>query len=142
MASQRCSAPKIKFLQSIFSKLSKPKILFNLKSKPAKCYFNRLSKQQIFFFLAMNSNSIGLKTYCSLAKELTGIKNSTKWIKLFNFYLTFTTAANTTKSKSFLSQTSLNLSTFKIKTQKYNLKTNKIIKTKKNKNKNLKRQRS
>ena len=78
----------------------------------------------------MNSNSIGLKTYCSLAKELTGIKNSTQPIKLFNFYLTFTTAANTTKSKSFLSQTSLNLSTFKIKTQKYNLKTNKIIKTK------------
>ena len=35
-------------------------------------------------------------------------------------------AANTTKSRSFLSQTSPNLSTIKIQTQKHNLKTTQI----------------
>ena len=36
------------------------------------------------FILLMNSNSLGLMTYCSLAKELMGIKNSTYPLKYNN----------------------------------------------------------
>jgi len=73
-------------------------------------------------------------TYCSLAKELTGIKKFNQLIKIFNFYSTFTTANNSTKILSLSNVSKLkmrhNLNTNK--STKHKLKTNfKKIKNKK-----------
>ena len=64
----------------------------------------------------MNNNSLGLMTYCSLAKGFTGIKNSTNLLKYSIFFSTFTMANNLTQFLS-LSQMSLNSREDTIQTQ-------------------------
>ena len=83
----------------------------------------------------MNSSSLGLMTYCSLAKELMEIKNSTHPLK-YSIFTQQSQQLQLNHSKSFLFQTSLNSITIKIQTQITILK---LIKSeKKNEKKNKK----
>ena len=100
---------------SISKKLSKPKIWrANPQKRALTISLIHCSLAKIW--LLMNSSSLGLMTYYSLAKELMEIKKFNTPIKIFNFYSTITTAT-TQHSRSFLSQTSLNSITIKIQTQ-------------------------
>ena len=49
----------------------------------------------------MNNSSLGLMTYCSLAKELMEIKKFNTPIKIFNFYSTITMAREKRGKKGY-----------------------------------------
>ena len=92
-------------VKNISNKLSKPKIW---RVNPQKL-LNSLSKSLFMskkYCLLMNSNSLGLMTYCSLAKELMGIKNSTHKLK-YSIFTQNSHRLQLNHFKSFLSQTSL-----------------------------------
>ena len=101
-------------LKSISNKLSKPKI-WRVNPQKIVPTISLIHCSLAKNCLLMNSSFLGLMTYCSLAKELMGIKNSTHLLK----YSIFTQQSQRLQnhSRSFLSQTSLNLITIKIQTQ-------------------------
>ena len=95
------------------NKLSKPKI-WRINPQKLTQVISLIHHSLVKNCLLMNSSSLILMTYCSLAKELMGIKNSTHPLKYSILH------NNTTQpfhSKSFFSQTSLNSVTIKIQTQ-------------------------
>ena len=74
----------------------------------------------------MNSSSLGLMTYCSLAKELMGIKNSTHKLK-YSIFTQNSQQLQLNHFKSFFSQTSLSkLNNNQNSNSNYSLKTNQI----------------
>ena len=100
--------------QSISNKLSKPKIW---RVNPQKLALTVSLIHCLFAKnLLMNSSSLGLMTYCSLAKELIGIKISTHPLK-YSIFTQQSQRLQLNHSRSLLSQTSLNSITIKIQTQ-------------------------
>ena len=101
--------------KSVSNKLSKSKIW---KVKPTNACSSSLSNSLFIskklFILLMNNSSLGLMTYCTLAKELMGIKNSTHPLK-YSIFTQQSQRLQLNHSKSFLSRTSLNLSQLKYK---------------------------
>ena len=67
-------------LKSISNKLSKPKI-WRVNPQKIAPTISLIHCSLAKNCLLMNSSSLGLMTYCSLAKELMGIKNSTHPLK-------------------------------------------------------------
>ena len=117
---------------SISKKLSKPKIW---RANPQKC---ALTVSLIYcslakFWLLMKSSSLGLMTYCSLAKKFMEIKKFNTPIKIFNFCSTI--ATTTTQPFQIFSLSNISKLNHNQNTNSnHNLKTNQI-KTKNEKTK-------